>query len=200
MHGCEDHATGTDLKQLPQMFHGFCLHGLLPQDFTAALKLTKQLVVQVIPVRQHHQRGVLHRRMADHQTRIEQHRQALATSLSVPDHAATMIAGLAPTHAARPESAFVLRKHFRRTAHSARPNGFLHGCTNRMELMVSGKDLEHAVAVRIVFEHDEIPDQLEKMLLLEHASNQNLQRQLSFDWAIVIDGRPWLEPFYLCRQ
>ncbi len=45
-----------------------------------------------------------------------------------------------------------------------------------MELMVPARSLEYLVAVGVLFcERDEVPDQLQEMLLLEHASDEDLQ-------------------------
>ena len=54
------------------------LHGRLAQQVLAHAEGREQLVVEIVAVRQHHKRRVLHRGMLDDQARIERHQQALA--------------------------------------------------------------------------------------------------------------------------
>ena len=68
----------------------------LTKDFVAALELAEKLVVEVVAVSQHHQRRVLHRRVAHDAGRIEEHGKALAAALGVPDHARPAVARRSP--------------------------------------------------------------------------------------------------------
>ena len=52
------------------------------------MELAEELVVEVVAIGEHHQGGVGHRRMAHDAGGIEEHREALATALGVPHHAA----------------------------------------------------------------------------------------------------------------
>ena len=70
------------------------LHGLLPQQLMAAGERAEELVVQVVPVGDDDQRRILHRRMQHDPPGVERHRQALARTLRVPDHADAPVAGL----------------------------------------------------------------------------------------------------------
>ena len=68
----------------------------------AALELAEELVVEIVAVGQHDQRRVLHRRVPDDARGVEEHREALAAALRVPDHAGATVARLAAVHPARP--------------------------------------------------------------------------------------------------
>src|SRR5690606_33957647 len=72
----------------------------LAQQILAARESAEKLIVEVVAVGEHDDRGVLHRRLADDPPGVESHRQALARALGVPHHAnapvARLAAGLAP--------------------------------------------------------------------------------------------------------
>jgi hypothetical protein len=74
----------------------------LPQQVLAARKRAEELVIEVVPVGQHDDRRVLHRRFAHDPASVERHGQALARPLRVPDDADAAIAGLAAALTAMP--------------------------------------------------------------------------------------------------
>ncbi len=96
VYGGEHHAAARPVQQLAQMLAPAGLHRCLAEDVMAALELAEKLVVEVVEVvavGQHHERRVLHRGLADHAGGEEEHGEALAAALRVPDHArATVIA------------------------------------------------------------------------------------------------------------
>jgi len=63
----------------------FGLYGCLAQDLAVGGKGGKELVVQVISVSDNDDGGILHRRMANHLAGVENHGEAFAGSLGVPD-------------------------------------------------------------------------------------------------------------------
>ena len=89
------------------------LHRHLAQQIVAALELPEQLIIQIVTVGQHHQRRVLHRRLADYPRREKQHGETLAAALRVPHHARATVAGFATVHAAGPVMAGVLTRDVR---------------------------------------------------------------------------------------
>ena len=68
------------------------LHGLLAQQVLAARERAEELVVQIVAVGQDDQRRVLHRRVRTILPGVEDHRQALAGALRVPDDADPLVA------------------------------------------------------------------------------------------------------------
>ena len=100
------------------------------------------------------QRRVLHRRVQDDLARVEQHGKALARALSMPDDATTLVPG-GP------------RRLDRR----------VDGPLNRVELVVSGNDLDEQVAIGVVLKDDEVPKQRQKPVFLEDPANQDFKLQ-----------------------
>ena len=78
------------------------LHRRLAQNIVATLELPEKLIVEIIAIGQHHQRRILHRRLPDQTSGVEQHRKTLAAALRVPDHTSAPVARLAAVHAADP--------------------------------------------------------------------------------------------------
>ena len=87
MGGREHHATIGPVQQLAQMLAPAGLHRRLAEDVRAALELAEKLVVEIVAVRQHDERRVLHRRVPHHARGEEEHGETLAAALRVPDHA-----------------------------------------------------------------------------------------------------------------
>ena len=107
----------------------------------AALELAEELVVEVVPVGQDHHRGVGHRGVTDDRTSVEQHRQALAAALGVPDHPSSTIARGAAVHPAGPVGAGVALSNSAGLDRAAGPHGLMHRGVHRVELVVAGHDL-----------------------------------------------------------
>ena len=78
LNGREYHAATGDLEQLAQMLAVCGLNWFLPQQFMAAGKCSKKLVVQIIAVCQHNQRWIFHCRFKHKTPGIKRHRQRLA--------------------------------------------------------------------------------------------------------------------------
>jgi hypothetical protein len=58
VNGREHHAAARPVQQFAQMLAPAGLHRRLAEDVRAALELAEKLVVEVVAVRQHHQRRV----------------------------------------------------------------------------------------------------------------------------------------------
>ena len=67
----------------------------LAQQIFVQREVVEELVVQIVAVGQHDDRGILHAGVLDDLARVERHGQALAGALRVPDHADAPVAGLA---------------------------------------------------------------------------------------------------------
>src|SRR5712691_9017614 len=76
------------------MFPAFGLDRLLPQQRRATRERVEKLVVQIVAVGQRNDGGVLHGRMLNYFSGIENHRETLAASLRVPDHPGATVARL----------------------------------------------------------------------------------------------------------
>ena len=83
----EHHAAAGHLQQFLQMLAALRLHRFLSQQFVAAGERAEKLVVQIVAVREHNERRILHRRFQHQPPGVERHRERLARTLRVPDHA-----------------------------------------------------------------------------------------------------------------
>ena len=92
--GGEHHTARFDCKPGAEIGSVFGLCGRLAQQIAAAREGAEWLVVEIIPIRQHDNGQVRHRRLADDAPGVEGHGEALARSLGVPDDADTPIARL----------------------------------------------------------------------------------------------------------
>jgi len=63
--GREDHAARLNGELRPEIRSALSLHRRLTEQILAAGKRPEELIVQVIPIREYHEGGVLHRRFAD---------------------------------------------------------------------------------------------------------------------------------------
>ncbi len=127
--------------------------------------------------------------MQDHAPRVERHRQALAGALRVPDHADAPVPGLTawPLPGVVPASWFG-RDRLRRAQR------LLHRHVDRMKLVVAGHLLGELAAAGIL-KHDEMPQQIEKAALLEHALQHHVQLGLMRRRILApADRAPRLEP------
>ena len=88
----------------------------------------------------------------------------------MPDNTNAAIAFFAAFHFASPVSA----RCFRYAIFGCRAQGFIDCCLYGKELMITGDDFVCCAAIRIVFERNEVADQVEKASLFERAPNECL--------------------------
>jgi hypothetical protein len=120
--------------------------------------------------------------------------------MRVPDHTRAAVARLAAVHTARPIAALLLVRDIA-LARAAGAHGFLHRRVHRVELMVARDDLVQRAVVRVFLEDDEMLEQIEQALPLEHPSHQHLQLQRRFRRVLLaVDGAPDLEPLLTGRE
>src|SRR6266404_2670181 len=67
------------------MFPALCLNRRLSQQFFAKRERVKKLAVQIVAVGEHEDGGILHRRVLDDFSGIENHGKTFAAALRVPD-------------------------------------------------------------------------------------------------------------------
>jgi hypothetical protein len=198
--GGEHHVAACHCQQLAHVFAVRSLHRRLSKDVVATLKLTEKLIVQVVAVGQHHQRGVLHGRVPHHPRGVEKHRETLAAALRMPDHARATVAGLSAVHASRPGHAQVVAQLVL-LVHAAGADGFLHRHVDRMELVIARDDLVQLAAVGFFFEDDEVFEQVQEAPPVENPAHQHLKLQRRPGClALAVDGPPHFEPFLVRRQ
>ena len=97
----EHHAARLDRQLGAQVGTAAGLGRGLPQQVLAAGERAEKLVVEVVAIRQHDDRRVLHPRLADDSAGKEGHGQALARPLGVPDDADAPVARIATRPASR---------------------------------------------------------------------------------------------------
>jgi hypothetical protein len=105
LNGGEHHPAACDLQQLPEVVSALRLDGLLPQQLLTSEKLPEELVVEVVPVGKDHDGGVPQRWVANHPRGIEQHGEALARPLRVPDNPRSTIPRATTLHRSGPIAA-----------------------------------------------------------------------------------------------
>jgi hypothetical protein len=69
------------------MFPALRLHRRLSQQLFAERERVEKLVVQIVAVGEHDERGILHRRVLHDFPGVKHHRKTFATTLRVPDDA-----------------------------------------------------------------------------------------------------------------
>src|SRR5262249_9189920 len=111
--------------------------------------LVKELVIEVVTVGQQHCGWVRHRRVTHDLRDIEQHLQALAGALRMPDNTSAAVASLDSLYS---------------------PSNSAIDC---MELVILSNPLDQPVA--LVSEGDEIPHEVEKDRRREHAAHEDFQ-------------------------
>ena len=196
----EDNAATGYCEQLSQSFSVLSLDRHLSEDIMAPLELAEELVVEVIAVSENHQRRVLHRWMTHHAGSVKEHRETLATPLSVPDHAGSAVARLATLHSPRQIAGRFLTQQSALN-HRASPYRFLDCRVDCVELMVSSDDLMDRTIVGVLLEDNEVLKQVEEPLPLKHSSNHYLKFQgSSRRIAFTIDRSPNLEPLLVGSQ
>ena len=90
LHGGEDNAVGLPpIKQRFQVFPAFSLNRLLAQESLAFRKLSKELVIQIIPVCQHNDGRAVQRLLQP--VGVKYHRQRFSATLCMPEHSAFAI-------------------------------------------------------------------------------------------------------------
>ena len=109
----------------------------------------------------------------------------------MPDNTDAAIAFFTAFHFACPISSWCFRDFAARRA-----NRFVDGRFDCKELMITGDDFVGCTAIRIVFERDEVADQIEKASLLEHPANECFQFECcSWGIELAFDRAPDFEPF-----
>ncbi len=91
----EHHPAARHAQLLAEIGPALRLHGRLAQQVAAAGKGAEELVVEVVPVGEHHDCRVRHPRVQDQPSRVERHGEALARALRVPDHPDPPVSGIA---------------------------------------------------------------------------------------------------------
>ena len=189
----EHHAPLLDGQLGPQVGPVPGLDGSLPQEVLAAGERAEELIVEIVTVRQHHDRRVLHHRLARDPSGVEGHGQAFARALGVPHDSDAPIAGIAARQANRPVGASVPVR-VSRPLHPGRPQRLAHGRLNCMELVIPGHYLGQ-LAAAVVLEDDEVPDQRQKPLPLARPGQHHLQLgKVGVGQRLATHRAPRLEP------
>jgi len=190
--GGEDHAARGRGQQLAEVRPAFGLDRRLAEQVPTAGERAEELVIKVVPVREHDDRRVFHRRFPDDPAGVEGHGQALSRALGVPDDAHPPVSGLA----ARLSSRFEAAPLFPRSTLSGHLSGaqcFAHGRLDGVELVVSRHLLDDAAAV--VLEHQEVAHEVEEPARrAESLDHDPHLRRLGRGQSLAVDRPPGLEP------
>ena len=197
----EDHAAAGDGEQFAELVPTVGLHGRLAEDFVAALKLPKELIVEIVAVGEDDERRVLHHRVPHDACGVEEHRKTLPRTLRVPDDTGAAVALFAAVHAAGPVSALLFRDGTGQRGHAAGAHGFLDGGVDGVELVVAGNDLVQPVTLGVFLEDDEVLEQIEETAPLKHAAHEHFEFVRCLGRILfAVDGAPDLEPFLIGRE
>ena len=90
--GGEDHSARGSIKLGAKIIAAVGLDRFLPDKVAAHRERAEQLIVQIVAVGDDDDGGVFQSRIANEQASVESHQQAFARSLSMPDHAYSLIA------------------------------------------------------------------------------------------------------------
>src|SRR5713101_7833432 len=88
----EHDSAARDLQQIAKVVAALGLHRLLTQQLVAPRERSEELIIQIVSIREHNDSRVLHLRLKDEPSRIEDHRQRLTRSLRVPNDTHTPVA------------------------------------------------------------------------------------------------------------
>ena len=175
--GGEDDAARRPVRQqLSKRGAGVSLHRRLAQHFGGAGEDAEELVVQVVAVGHHHQRGVAHVRVRHQRAGEAGHLDALASALRMPDH---------PTLAG--------------AAGGGRREHALHHRPHRVELVVARHFLDE---LAVVLEQNEVAQIFQQQVALEQAQYQGFEfahrpQRVGDD---AVDGAPGHEAFAVAGQ
>src|SRR5690606_19989435 len=189
----EDYAATRHGEKRAQSLPILCLNRCLTENLVTTLKLTEQLIIEIVAIRQHDERRVLHSRMSYDAGCVEQHREALPAALRVPDHTSSAIPGLSALHLARPEHAITVADKL--LSHPARTNRLRDCCIYGVKLVITGQDFVNVTRIGIFFERNEMLQQLKEAVALEHTANEYFELERTFRRiALTVDSAPYLEP------
>ena len=193
LNGREHHARDIHRELVAQVGSARSLGWRLAQEVLAAGEGAEELVVEVVAVGQHHDGRVVHSRLSYDGAGVEGHRQALAGTLRVPDHADPTVTGFSTRHPAR----FIMTfPHFGNllTLKLGRAQGLVHRDAHRVELVIPRHLLDQRAAA-VVLEHDEVADEREEPPRLEDALQHHLELgHMRVGQRLPGDGAPGLEP------
>ena len=197
----EDHAAAGDGEQFAELVPTVGLHGGLAEDFVAALKLPKELIVEIVAVGEDDERRVLHHRVPHDACGVEEHREALPRTLGVPDDAGAAVALFATVHAPGPVGALLFPDSTGERSHAARADGFLDGGVDGVELVVAGDDFVQPIALGVFLEDDKVLEQVEQPALFEDAAHEHFEFVGRLGRILLaVDGAPDFEPLLIGRE
>ena len=113
------------------------------------------------------------------------------------------VARLAAVHPAGPVGSLILRHHagLRRHRHPAGAHGFLDGGVDGVELVVAGDDFVQPVALGVLFEDDEVLEQVEEPAFFEDSVHQHFDLMHGPRRVLFSTNRaPDFEPFLIGRE
>ena len=178
-----------DREPGPEVGAALRLDGRLAEEVATAREGREELVVEVVPIGQHDDGGVRHRRLADDAPGVEGHGEALARALGVPDDSDAPVARLP----ARLASGLV-PPAFLPQPLLGRAQGLGDRRLDRVELVVA-RHLLREPARAIVLEHDEVAEEGEKAARLERPLDRHLELGEEYGSQLLArDRAPGLEP------
>ena len=187
--GGEHHAARIDREPGPEVGAALGLNGRLTQEVATAREGREELVVEVVPIGQHDDGGVRHRRLADDAPGVEGHGEALARALGMPDDADAPITRLPARLASRLVPAALLPQSL-----LGRAQGLGDRRLDGVELVVA-RHLLREPAAAVVLEHDEVTEEGEKAARLERPLDRHLELGEEHGGQLLArDRAPGLEP------
>ena len=197
VNGREDHPAGGAVQRLAQVLATGRLGRRLADQVRILREGAEQLVVQIVAVGDDQDGWVLQFQAAHQLPGIEDHQQALARALGMPDHPHPPIPAAVVLHSAQSIGLRVLIDA--RIDLGNGPHRGCHGELHRVELVIPGNDLDQAAAG--VAEHDEGLEQVQEAAALADPLDQDreFRRRLRRD-AAPIGGPPGHEAFRIRRQ
>ena len=170
-------------QHLAELLPALRLLGRLLEEVLRRAELLVKLPVEIVAIRHHDQRRVVHLRLLQELARVAAHRDALARALRVPEDARLARAGHDLPAIRRPLLLHP-RAFLRRRGNERHPHRLPHA----VELMVARDLLDQRVAV--LLEEHEIADVIEKQIRPEKAAHHLLQLEFQRRLVVLVRNRP----------
>ena len=183
--GGEHHSADVHGEFTAEVGPALRLGWVLPEEVPAPGEGAEELVVQVVPVGEDHDGGVVHCWIPDDGAGVEGHGQALPRPLVVPDDSDPPVSRRSSVPGCHP-GGYLLE--------FGGPEGLFHGGLDGVELVVPG-DLLDQFPAPVVIEHDEVSQDVQEVALFADAFQHHLELgEVGSAGFLVVHGLPGLEP------
>ena len=155
------HAPGRHRELLTQISASTRLRWRLTQQIPTTRKRTKKLIIQIVAIRQNHNRRILHHRIPNNSPGVKSHRQTLTRPLRMPHHANPPITRRTPWLLARLIASTPFCNPTPRLLQCHRTPRLTHRHPHRVKLVIP-RHLLHQHTAAIILKNNKIAHQQKK--------------------------------------